>query len=289
MTLNEVYLQGKKILSEAGCDAPAFDAMRIFEMCFGLSRQDVILKRNTLADEAKAANFFEVIRQRATGRPLQYILGRWSFMGNEFKVGEGVLVPRDDTEVVVNAALECIKDVNAPRILDLCAGPGTIAITLAKQRPDATIVAVELSDIALCYLKENIALNGVKNVTPVQFDVLLGASSFEYDAFDIIVSNPPYIPTSDLKGLQIEVQKEPQMALDGGEDGLIFYRAIARDWTKRLKKGGHLCVEVGQGQANGVKAIFEEAGLADIAIKRDLNNIERVVMVKKGVSKKIQL
>ncbi len=281
MTLNEVYLIGKKILSEAGCDAPAFDAMRIFEMCFGLSRQDVILTRNAFADETKAAKFFELIRQRASGRPLQYILGRWNFMGNEFKVGEGVLVPRDDTEVVVNAALDCIKDVNSPRILDLCAGPGTIAITLAKQRREATVVAAELSDVALCYLKENIALNGVKNVIPVQFDVLLDADPFEYDDFEIIVSNPPYIPTSDLKGLQLEVQNEPQMALDGGIDGLIFYRAIAQSWTKCLKKGGHLCVEVGQGQANDVKAIFEEAGLADIAIKRDLNNIERVVQAKK--------
>lgn len=281
MTLNEVYLQGKKILSEAGCDSPAFDAMRIFEMCFGLSRQDVILTRNAFADETKAAKFFELIRQRSSGRPLQYILGRWNFMGNEFKVGEGVLVPRDDTEVLVNAALDCIKDVNSPGILDLCTGPGTIAITLAKQRPDATIVAVELSDVALHYLKENIALNEVKNVIPVQFDVLLGANSFEYDNFDIIVSNPPYIPTSDLKNLQIEVQKEPQMALDGGDDGLKFYRAIARDWTKRLKKGGHLCVEVGQGQANDVKSIFEEAGLVDITIKRDLNSIDRVVQAKK--------
>lgn len=281
MTLNEVYLQGKKILSEAYCDAPAFDAMRIFEMCFGLSRQDVILTRNAFADEVKAAKFFELIRQRATGRPLQYMLGRWNFMGNEFKVREGVLVPRDDTEVVVKAALDCIKNINAPRVLDLCTGPGTIAITLAKQRPDATIVAVELSDVALHYLKENIALNEVKNVIPVQFDVLLGADSFEYDDFDIIVSNPPYIPTSDLKGLQLEVQNEPQMALDGGTDGLIFYQAIAQSWTKCLKKGVHLCVEVGQGQANDVKSIFEEAGLVDITIKRDLNSIDRVVQAKK--------
>ena len=281
MTLNEVYLRGKKILSQACCDAPAFDAMRIFEMCFGLSRQDVILTRNTFADEVKAAKFFELIRQRASGRPLQYILGRWNFMGNEFKVGEGVLVPRDDTEVLVNAALDCIKDVNSPGILDLCTGPGTIAITLAKQRPDATIVAVELSDVALCYLKENVALNEVKNVIPVQFDVLLGANSFEYDDFDIIVSNPPYIPTSDLKNLQIEVKKEPQMALDGGDDGLKFYRAIARDWTKCLKKDGPLCVEVGQGQANDVKSIFKKAGLDNIAIKHDLSNIERVVVAKK--------
>ena len=147
--------------------------------------------------------------------------------------------------------------------------------------PDATIVAVELSDVALHYLKETIALNEVKNVIPVQFDVLLGADSFEYDDFDIIVSNPPYIPTSDLKNLQIEVQKEPRMALDGGDDGLIFYRAIARDWTKCLKKDGPLCVEVGQGQANDVKSIFEEAGLVDITIKRDLNSIDRVVQAKK--------
>lgn len=281
MTLNEIYLQGKNILSEAGCDAPAFDAMRIFEMCFNLTRQDVILLRDTVANEAETSKFFELIRQRAAGRPLQYILGQWGFMGNEFKVGEGVLVPRDDTEVLVNTALDCIKDINEPRILDLCTGPGTIAITLAKQRPDATVVAVELSEVALSYLEKNIRLNDVKNVTPVQFDVLFGADYFGYDNFDIIVSNPPYIPTGDLNGLQLEVQNEPQMALDGGNDGLKFYRAIAQKWTKCLKKIGHICVEVGQGQAQDVKAIFKQAGLCDITIKLDLNEIERVVQAKK--------
>ena len=281
MTLNEIYLQGKNILSEAGCDAPAFDAMRIFEMCFNLTRQDIILLRDAFANETDASKFFELIRQRASGRPLQYILGRWNFMGNEFKVGEGVLIPRDDTEVLVNATLECVKDVNEPRILDLCTGPGTIAITLAKQRPDATVVAVELSEVAFSYLEKNIRLNDVKNVTPVQFDVLLGYDSFEYDNFDIIVSNPPYIPTSDLNGLQLEVQNEPQMALDGGNDGLKFYRAIAKDWIKWLKNDGHICVEVGQGQAQDVNAIFENVGLSNITIKLDLNKMERVVQAKK--------
>ena len=281
MTLNEVYLQGKKILSETGCDAPAFDAMRIFEMCFNLTRQDIILLRDAFANETDASKFFELIRQRAAGRPLQYILGHWGFMGNKFKIGEGVLIPRDDTEVLVNATLECVKDVNAPRLLDLCTGPGTIAITLAKQRPDATVVALELSEVALSYLEENIRLNGVKNVTSLQFDVLLGANSFDYDAFDIIVSNPPYIPTSELKDLQLEVQNEPQMALDGGDDGLKFYRVIAKEWAKHLKNNGHICVEVGQGQAQDVTAIFKQAGLGDITIKLDLNKIERVVQAKK--------
>ncbi len=286
MTLNAIYTQGKNILMRAGCEAPAFDAMRIFEFCFKLSRQDIILRRNDVANDVDTVKFLELIHQRAGGRPLQYILGYWSFMDVNLKVGEGVLIPRDDTEVLVNTALECIKDIKSPKVLDLCTGPGTIAISLAKQCREANIVAVDISEVALSYLRENIALNDVKNVVPIQFDVLNGSSLFPYIDFDIIVSNPPYIPTSELKGLQREVQKEPKIALDGGDDGLIFYREIAKSWTRLLKNDGTLCVEVGKGQALDVAAMFLQEGLKDIVVKKDLNNIERVVLGRKDKSAK---
>lgn len=281
MTLNEVYLKGRNILQEAGCDAPAFDTMCILNLCFNLERQDIILHRNDVANKVKESRFFELICQRAKGRPLQYILGRWNFMGNKFKIGEGVLVPRDDTEVLVNVALEHIRNIKKPQILDLCAGPGTIAISLATRRLDASVVAVELSAVALRYLKENIKLNSARNVTPKQADVLFSVNSFGYDNFDLIVSNPPYIPTDDLKKLQKEVQNEPQMALDGGKDGLKFYRAIAGGWTKLLKKEGYICVEVGQGQSQDVINIFEQAGLIGAGAEKDLNGINRVVFARR--------
>ncbi len=281
MTLTQVYLQGKRLLTEAEVDSSAFDAMCIFKFCFGIDRQGLILHGNDAADERKSARFFELIHQRATSRPLQYILGAWEFMGVEFKVGEGVLIPRDDTEALVSKVLSLIEDVKKPKILDLCAGPGTIAITLAKFRVDASVFAVELSEVALRYLQANINLNAVENVTPLRFDVLLDADKFNFNEFDIIVSNPPYIATSELKSLQKEVLSEPQMALDGGSDGLMFYRAIAENWVKFLCRGGYLCVEVGLGQALAVADMFKAVGLDSIEVIRDLNGIDRVVTTKK--------
>lgn len=281
MTLTQVYLQGKRLLIESGIDSPSFDAMCIFKFCFGIDRQDLILHGNDIAEEKISAKFFELIDQRAKRRPLQYIIGSWEFMDVEFKVGEGVLIPRDDTEVLVAEVLALIGAIKKPKILDLCAGPGTIAISLAKRRMDASVFALELSEVALKYLQENIILNAVKNVTPLRFDVLLDADKFNFDGFDIIVSNPPYIATSELQSLQREVLNEPLMALDGGSDGLIFYRAIAENWVKVLIPGGYLCVEVGVGQACAVVDIFKAAGLDSIEVIRDLNGFERVVVAKK--------
>lgn len=281
MTLTQVYLQGKRLLTEAEVDFPAFDAMCIFKFCLGLDRQGLILRGNDAADERKSARFFELIHQRATRRPLQYILGAWEFMGIEFKVGEGVLIPRNDTEVLVSEIFTLTKNIKKPKILDLCAGPGTIAITLAKRRVDASVFAVELSEVALKYLQKNINLNGVENVTPLCFDVLFDADKFNFNGFDIIVSNPPYIATSELKNLQKEVLSEPRMALDGGSDGLMFYRAIAENWAKFLCRGGYLCVEVGIGQALAVADMFKASGLDNIEVIRDLSGIDRVVIAKK--------
>lgn len=281
MTLTQVYLQGKRLLTEVEVDSPAFDAMCIFKFCFGIDRQGLILHGNDIADERKSARFFELIHQRATSRPLQYILGAWEFMGVEFKVGEGILIPRGDTEALVSKVLSLIEDIKNPKILDLCTGPGPIAITLAKRRVDASVFAVELSEVALRYLQANINLNAAENVTPLRFDVLLDADKFNFNGFDIIVSNPPYIATSELKSLQKEVLSEPQMALNGGSDGLVFYHAIAKNWVKLLLRGGYLCVEVGIGQALAVADIFKAAGLDSIEVVRDLNGIDRVVTAKK--------
>ena len=281
MTLNEVYLQGKHVLKNAKINSYAFDAMRIFEFCFNFDRQDIILYRNSVADTNKTSKFFKLIQQRACGRPLQYILGCWSFMDAKIKVGEGVLIPRDDTEVLVNTALFHLNGKKNPTILDLCAGPGTISINLALKLPHAKIVAVELSQIALEYLDANINLNNVKNVIPVQADVLSDTTNFKFKNFDLIISNPPYIPTCDIKNLQKEVLHEPQMALDGGDDGLKFYHSIAKNWCSLLKNQGCICVEVGIGQANSVAEIFLNTNLKNVEFIKDFNNIDRVVVAKK--------
>lgn len=278
MTLNEIYLQGKKILKDAEIKTFSFDTMKIFEFCFNFDRQDIILYKNNVADVQKTQIFFKLINQRAKGRPLQYILGTWNFMDAEIKVGDGVLIPRDDTEVLVNTVLKRLTDIKKPKILDLCAGPGTISISLAQKLANAQIFAVELSEIAINYLKSNIKLNKVENVIPIKFDVLSEKPGFKFEYFDVIVSNPPYIPTADLETLQKEVRYEPKMALDGGADGLKFYRAITENWHEFLKKSGYLCVEIGFGQANDVIKMFNKAEFKNIEAIKDLNGIYRVIL-----------
>lgn len=280
MTLNEVYLTGKNILIKAGIENPAFDAMCIFEFCFKLNRQDIILYRNKTADSKQEKAFLDLIQQRSNGRPLQYILGEWSFMDLKFNVGEGVLIPRDDTEVLVNATLNLIKNIKNPKILDLCSGSGAIALSLAYNRPDADIKAIELSDIALKYLNKNIELNNINNVVALKSNVLTENVKNKFIDFDIIVSNPPYIPTDDIENLQKEVKNEPVMALDGGNDGLDFYKVIAAKWKVALKKNGYMCFEIGIGQSIDVVNILKNKDAKEIEIIKDLNGINRVITAK---------
>lgn len=278
MTLNEVYLKGKNILKKAKIYSYQFDAMKIFEFCFNFDRNNIILYKDINADKQKTLKFFKLIYQRKNGRPLQYILGCWPFMDAKIKVGEGVLIPRDDTEVLVNSTLLKLKNIKNPKILDLCAGPGTISISLAKKRPDANIIALEISSAALKYLYKNIIFNKVKNVTPIQFDLFYDLSNFNLKNFDLIVSNPPYIATKEIAKLQKEISYEPLIALDGGSDGLKFYRAIATKWCTILKKSGYLCVEIGYGQSAKILNIFEKANLKNFNVIKDLNGIERVII-----------
>lgn len=280
MTLNEVYLKGKDILAKAGNENPAFDAMCIFNFCFKLNRQDIVLCRDNIAPAKKTSEYFLMIEQRKNARPLQYILGTWDFMGLKFKVGEGVLIPRDDTEVLINESLNLIKDIKKPRILDLCSGSGAVAISLAKNRPDASIVALELSPAAIRYLKENITLNKTYNVSVLKGDVLKGPEQYNIEKVDLIVSNPPYIPTDDIDMLQLEVKNEPLMALDGGEDGLKFYNVIAKKWKSALKEEGYICAEIGINQSSSVINIFKERGANNIYTVKDINKIDRVVTAK---------
>lgn len=281
MTLSGVYRHGKDILTKAGIESPAFDVMCIFEFCFNLNRQQIVQFRNNHADEVKTAKFLDLVWQRANRRPLQYILGYWYFMESRFKLGEGTLIPRDDTEVLVQEVLSLMNKLDRPKILDLCAGPGTISISLAKRCANAQIIAVDNSKIALKFLKENVALNKTKNVTPMELDIICDFNKFNFNDFDIIVSNPPYIPTKDLKSLQKEVQQEPKIALDGGDDGLRFYRAIAKNWSKFLKNNGYICLEIGVNQFENVKDILESSALECVIVAKDINGINRAIIAKK--------
>jgi len=277
MTLGEIYQQGKGMLFKAGNQNAAFDAVCLFQNAFGLDHQALLIHSNEQADTARTKDYLAQIAERAGGRPLQYIIGKWPFMELELLVGEGVLIPREETELLVYTAAALLKSNSNPKILDLCSGTGAVALGLASLLPQARITAAELYDEAFTYLNHNIGKTGMRNVTPIQMDILNPQRAESFLELDCIVSNPPYVTTSELSSLQTEVQSEPQSALDGGADGLIFYRTIASLWLPRLKRGGVAAVEVGEGQAAEVAALFESAGLGQMDILTDFNSIERVV------------
>nr|WP_319489196.1 peptide chain release factor N(5)-glutamine methyltransferase [uncultured Caproiciproducens sp.] len=277
LTLGEAYRQGKTILFHAGNETPAFDAACLFKKVFGLDRQALVVHSGESAGPGKTEEYFRLVRERADGRPLQYILGSWPFMELTLKVGEGVLIPREETELLVTAAAQLLKGTETPKIIDLCSGTGAVALGLASLFPGASIYAAERYDKAFGYLNLNIKNTGFQNVRAVQTDILNPESTAEFPLPDCIVSNPPYVTTGELETLQTEVQREPQTALDGGRDGLLFYRAIAALWIPKLKHGGVAAAEVGEDQAAQVAALFQATGLSKIRILKDFNNIERVV------------
>ena len=277
MTLGQIYRQGKCVLDRAGNESPGFDADCLFQKAFGFDRQERVMHSNDSADDELAHDYLGDVNERASGRPLQYILGQWPFMGLELKVGEGVLIPREETELLVHTAARLLDGSAEPKVLDLCAGTGAVALGLASLLPCARITAAELYDEAFSYLERNIKETGFQNVTAFRMDVLNPQSARQISALNCIVSNPPYVERSELPILQPEVQMEPRTALDGGVDGLDFYCAIAQIWLPKLEQGGVAAVEVGEGQASAVAKMLESAGLAQIQIYRDFNELERVV------------
>lgn len=277
MTLGEVYRMGKSFLSGAGNESPAFDAACLFQKVFGLDRQARVIHSDETAGEEQTGEYLRLARERAGGRPLQYILGSWPFMGLTLEVGEGVLIPREETELLVRAAARLADGAASPEIIDLCSGSGAVALGLASLLPRASVYAAELYDEAFSYLCTNVQNTGFRNVKPVHADILKPESAEKFPLPDCIVSNPPYVAADELEALQTEVRREPRTALFGGEDGLLFYRAIASIWLPKLKHGGAAAVEVGEGQAALVAALFQSAGLTRIHILKDFNGIERVV------------
>jgi release factor glutamine methyltransferase len=230
------------------------------------------------APQDKGEELIELAKKRATGFPLQYLIGKWDFMDCEFFVGEGVLIPREDTSVVVQLCIDNINAMHAEnsklKILDLCAGSGAISVALAKEFSKSNVTALELSDKAMYYLQKNIRHNNCENVKAVYGDVFKSYADFG-DSFDVIISNPPYIISDEIKTLQAEVQHEPVLALDGGADGYDFYKAIIKHWFERLNNNGILVFELGEGQFDTVEKLMLEQGFTNIQCTYDIQNIKR--------------
>ncbi len=272
MTVNEVFSKATEILEKAGIDDPAFEVYILFEDLFGVNRDRVI--RNSLAPLKieDSEKILAAAEKRASGYPLQYIIGNWEFYGRKFLCGEGVLIPRPETELLCDFVLKYYSRARAPKVVDLCSGTGCIAITIAKELSGSDVTAVELYDEAFFYLEHNNMMHG-NPVSTVKGDALE-----PFGMFDCIVSNPPYITENEMKELQTEVTFEPETALFGGVDGLDFYRGIAEKWFEHLTDGGVLAFEIGDTQGEAVRSILEHRGYKNVEIIRDYEHRDRVVI-----------
>ncbi len=277
MTYREAYTYIRSRLEDAGIESVVFETRCILEELLGITRLTLAATPDKQLTTAEQDTIKAAVENRANGTPLQYIIGKWTFMDRDFFVGEGVLIPRDDTEVAVRACLDNIPEQCSGNIIDLCSGSGIIAVTIACERKNTNVTALELQDRAFEYLQKNIALNGADNASAVQGDIFTAFENYPDGFFDLIVSNPPYIETDVIPTLQKEVQREPKEALDGGADGLEFYRCIAGHWLRKLKSGGLIVLEIGETQAQEVSQLLEDNKVCDINIIKDIQGLDRVV------------
>lgn len=282
MTVAALQKEVQDRLTKGGCDSPAFDAVCLLEDLGGIGRGRVPMGQQTVLSDAVCETVLNAADRRAAGEPLQYLLGNWDFLELTLAVGPGVLIPRPETELLCQTAVEVLRQQHGTQpvtVLDLCAGSGCVGLGVASLYSSASVIGLELSETAFTYFEKNCARYPQLQVQSKQADVLAGPDG-SLSPVDAIVSNPPYIPTEDLSGLQREVQREPRMALDGG-DGLVFYRAIAERWISLLKPHGFVAVEIGIGQETMVSKIFSAAGLQRIAVYPDFAGIPRVVVAYK--------
>ena len=249
---------------------PRLDAEWLLSEVLGVSRLEMLLNKRRGLTEAEAAAYEALLVRREGREPLQYILGSQSFMGFSLKTDSRALIPRNDTEALCEEALKYVRP--GGRVLDLCTGSGALAAAIKRLRPGAEVWAADISEAALSLAKENAERLGaeVKFVRGDLFSPVTG------EKFHVIVSNPPYIPESLRGRLQAEVEREPALALFAGDDGLDFYRRIVQEAPAHLLPGGRLCLEIGDGQGDAVKALLYEE-FADIQILNDLNGLPRVV------------
>lgn len=272
LTIKEKLLKLTKELEVVAFEEAALEARLLLLYAMNMKNEELILSLNNAYDAKYDEKLDKALKRRLLHEPIQYILGSWEFMGLEFRVDKRVLIPRQDSETLVEHALELIKEKGYKSVLDMCTGSGCMGISL-KKIADADVTLADISGDALDVAKENAALNGV-NVKTVESDLFENIDG----KFDLIVTNPPYLTHEDMNALQSEVEYEPKLALFGGDDGLEVYRRIAKEAVKYLNEGGAILLEVGIGQAEDVCDMFEERTYT----VKDLNRIERVVVCLKG-------
>ena len=278
MTISDWLGRAKARLEASGCPDPAIDARWIAEEALNMTRAELKFESDRSIAHGQLVQLESMLDRRAAGEPVQYILGAADFMGLRFEVTPDVLIPRQDTETLAEAALIDLRGrPGGPALLDLCAGSGCVGLSLASLAPDARVTLSDISREALDVVKRNAHALGVR--VELRHGDLFAAVG--RDRFDVIASNPPYIPRQQLSELQREVRFEPQLALDGGADGLDFYRRIAEEAGRHLNPGGSIYLEVGIGEAEAVLALLKaHLSCLDAGTIRDLNGIDRVVFAK---------
>lgn len=279
MTIKETVRKGMIILKTNNVTEPNIKSRLIMQFVLNKPREYLVVYDKEKLTLRQEVNYFKAIKKLCNGIPIQHITNRQEFMKMTFFVDENVLIPRPDTEILVEEVIKIAKKINAKKILDLCTGSGAIAISLAKYIDKSNITAVDISDKALNVAKLNAKNNEVEDrITFVESDLF---ENLKKEKYDIIVSNPPYIKKEVLKKLDKEVQKEPKLALDGGYDGLDFYRKIIKNADEYLKFNGYLCFEIGYDQKEDVENLLkEQEKYANITCKKDLCDNDRVVTAK---------
>ena len=281
MTIKEALSKGTIMLKNNNVESPKLKARLLLQYVLKQTRQYIIVYDNKEINKKEQFEYFVNIEKLTTGVPLQHITHSQEFMKMDFFVDENVLIPRPDTEILVEETIKISKKITNPKILDLCTGSGAIAISIAKNVKDADIYAVDISEKAL-----NIAKTNAKRLEVFDKIKFLNSDLFqniEKTKFDIIVTNPPYIKKEDITYLSKEVQKEPLLALDGGVDGLDFYKKILNQSIDYLKFGSYICMEIGYDQKQDVLKIIQDIDkYVDTYSKKDLCGNDRIIVTKVG-------
>lgn len=273
MTIYEAYKIGKKYINNSS------DLISIFKSVFGLDRVGISINSKLEISNEKLKIFLNKIEDLNNNIPIQYIEGNVDFLGLNLKVGDGVFIPRDETKLLVSEIITNLNENFNGNIIDLCAGTGNIGLSLKRKFLNSSVYEIEKSDKAFEYLKYNKISNNL-DVSCILGDIFEKVNIFNDNMFDVIVSNPPYIRKNDILYLDENVKKEPEMALNGGEDGLYFYKKILSMWKRKLKKTGFFSFEIGYDQYNDIVDISKKEGFKDIKYYLDINNIKRVVIIR---------
>lgn len=284
MRIQETLQKGSQELKCCGIENPGLDARYLLEWILECDHSYVLLHPEQELSAGQKHRYNEAIEKRAQHFPLQYIIGEQEFMGYNFQVDENVLIPRQDTEILVEEALKRIDerpsdDGQRTTVLDLCCGSGCIGISVKKLRPETDVTLTDLSEAALRIAEKNADALQV-DVKLCQGDLFAGVQGKKYR---ILLSNPPYIPSRVIDTLMPEVREyEPRLALDGADDGLIFYRRIAKEAMQFLEDEGYVLFEIGFDQAEDVRKILVDAGFEQIQVRQDYTGLDRVVIGRKA-------